>query len=70
MSPMFVPGPVDVDEEVLSAQSQAMVPHRSREFEDLYRRTREKAQPLFATQAQVFIVHEVLDGFLRLHDAD
>jgi len=56
MSPMFVPGPVDVDEAVLLAQSQPMVPHRSQEFEDLYRRTRSKAQPLFATQAQVFIV--------------
>jgi aspartate aminotransferase-like enzyme len=33
-----------------------MVPHRSQEFEDLYLRTRGKAQPLFATQAQVFIV--------------
>lgn len=56
MSPMFVPGPVDVDEGVLLAQSQPMVPHRSQEFEDLYLRTRGKAQPLFATQAQVFIV--------------
>jgi aspartate aminotransferase-like enzyme len=56
MSPMFVPGPVDVAEEVLSAQSQPMVPHRSQEFEDLYRRTRGKAQPLFDTQAPVFIV--------------
>jgi aspartate aminotransferase-like enzyme len=33
-----------------------MVPHRSQEFEDLYRRTRGKAQPLFETQAQVLIV--------------
>lgn len=56
MSPMFVPGPVDVDEEVLLAQSRPMVPHRSQEFEDLYLRARNKAQPLFATQAQVFIV--------------
>jgi aspartate aminotransferase-like enzyme len=56
MSTMFVPGPVDVDEEVLSAQSKQMMPHRSQEFEDLYRRTRGKAQPLFATQATIFIV--------------
>ena len=56
MSPMFVPGPVDVDSEVLAAQSQPMMPHRSQEFEELYRRTRGKAQQLFETQARVFIV--------------
>jgi len=53
---MFVPGPVDVDAEVLAAQSQPMLPHRSQEFEELYRRTRGKAQQLFETQARVFIV--------------
>jgi aspartate aminotransferase-like enzyme len=52
---MFVPGPVDVDPEVLSAQSQAMLPHRSQEFEALYRRVREKARLLFNTKSQVFI---------------
>lgn len=55
MSPMFVPGPVDVDPEVLSAQSQAMLPHRSQEFEALYRRAREKARLLFKTEYRVFI---------------
>jgi aspartate aminotransferase-like enzyme len=49
MSPMFVPGPVDVDTEVLTAQTQPMLPHRSREFEELYRRTRGKARQLSAT---------------------
>ena len=56
MSPMFVPGPVDVDPEVLSIQSQAMLPHRSQEFEALYRSAREKARLLFNTKSQVFIV--------------
>jgi aspartate aminotransferase-like enzyme len=56
MSPMFVPGPVDVNPEVLEAQSRPMLPHRSPEFEDLYRRAREKAQPLFGTQSRVFVV--------------
>lgn len=55
MSPMFVPGPVDVDPEVLAAQAQPMLPHRSREFEGLFRRVRHKAQPLFGTQAQILI---------------
>ncbi|MGW8224761.1 MAG: pyridoxal-phosphate-dependent aminotransferase family protein [Anaerolineales bacterium] len=56
MSPMFIPGPVDVNPQVLAAQTQPMLPHRSQEFESLYQRARHKAQPLFGTLAQVFIV--------------
>jgi len=56
MSPLFVPGPVDVDPEVLSAQSQAMLPHRSQEFESIYRRASENARQLFDTESRVFVV--------------
>ena len=56
MSPMFVPGPVDVDPEVLAAQAQPMLPHRSKEFESIYRRAWEKSRQLFFTQSRVFIV--------------
>jgi predicted phosphoserine aminotransferase len=56
MSPMFVPGPVDVDPEVLQAQAQPMLPHRSREFEAIFRRAWEKSRRLFFTQARVFVV--------------
>jgi len=52
---MFVPGPVDVDDEVLQAQAQPMVPHRSKEFEEIFRHTSEKAQQLFFTQYRVFL---------------
>jgi predicted phosphoserine aminotransferase len=52
---MFVPGPVDVDDEVLRAQAQPMLPHRSKEFEQIFRRTSEKAQELFFTQNRVFL---------------
>lgn len=55
MPRMFVPGPVDVDETVLQAQAQAMVPHRSKEFEALYRRASEKSRQLFYTQHRVFL---------------
>jgi aspartate aminotransferase-like enzyme len=51
---MFVPGPVDVAPEVLAAQAKPMLPHRSKEFEALFRRTEEKAQKLFYTQYRVF----------------
>ncbi len=55
MPRMFVPGPVDVDDEVLQAQTQPMLPHRSKEFEEIFRRTSEKAQQLFFTRHRVFL---------------
>jgi aspartate aminotransferase-like enzyme len=56
MSPMFVPGPVDVDPEVLHAQTRPMLPHRSKEFEVIFQGVEEKARRLFFTQSRVFIV--------------
>jgi aspartate aminotransferase-like enzyme len=53
---MFVPGPVDVNPEVLAAQAQRMLPHRSSEFETIYRRTWEKARQVFITQWRVYVV--------------
>jgi aspartate aminotransferase-like enzyme len=55
MPRMFVPGPVDVDDEVLGAQAQPMLPHRSKEFEEIFRRASEKAQQLFITQSRVLL---------------
>ncbi len=53
MSHMFVPGPVDVAPEILAAQTKPMVPHRSKDFEELFRRTGEKLQKVFFTQYRV-----------------
>ncbi len=55
MSRMFVPGPVDVADEVLQAQTAPMLPHRSKEFEAIYRRASEKSQKLFYTNYRVFL---------------
>ena len=55
MSRMFVPGPVDVADEVLQAQAAPMLPHRSKEFEAIYRRAAEKSQQLFYTKHRVFL---------------
>jgi aspartate aminotransferase-like enzyme len=55
MTHLFVPGPVDVDPEVLAAQTQPMLAHRSKEFETLFQRASEKARHLFFTQSRVFI---------------
>ncbi len=55
MPRMFVPGPVDVADEILQAQAAPMLPHRSKEFEAIYRRASEKSQGLFFTQQRVFL---------------
>lgn len=55
MPRMFVPGPVDVADDVLQAQAKAMLPHRSKEFEEIYRRASEKSQQLFYTKYRVFL---------------
>lgn len=55
MSHMFIPGPVDVADEVLAAQTAPMLPHRSKEFETIFHNTLKKAQNLFYTQQRVFI---------------
>ena len=52
---MFVPGPVDVAEDVLQAQTHPMLPHRSAEFEAVFHRAEQKARKLFSTQYRVFI---------------
>jgi predicted phosphoserine aminotransferase len=55
MPRMFVPGPVDVADEVLQAQAMPMLPHRSKEFETIFRRASEKSQQLFYTNYRVFL---------------
>lgn len=54
MSHMFVPGPVDVDPDVLEAQTKPMIPHRSKEFDEFFRRTEAKLKKVFLTENRVF----------------
>jgi aspartate aminotransferase-like enzyme len=51
---MFIPGPVDVDPEVLDAQTKPMMPHRSAEFEQIFRGTEAKLKKVFLTENRVF----------------
>ncbi len=55
MSPMFVPGPVDVAPDVLQVQTRAMIPHRSKDFEAIFHRAEQKSRALFYTQYRVFL---------------
>ena len=53
---LFIPGPTDVAAEVLAAQTEPMIGHRSAEFEDLFARIQEKLRRLFYTQARVYLL--------------
>ncbi|MCB2210431.1 alanine--glyoxylate aminotransferase family protein [bacterium] len=54
MSHMFVPGPVDVDPDVLEAQAKPMIPHRTAEFNDFFRGTEAKLKQVFLTENRIF----------------
>jgi aspartate aminotransferase-like enzyme len=54
MSHMFIPGPVDVEPEVLEAQTKPMIPHRSAEFNEFFRGTEAKLKKVFLTENRVF----------------
>jgi predicted phosphoserine aminotransferase len=56
MSPMFVPGPVDVSPDVLQQQTKAMIPHRSKDFEAIFQRSADKLRQIFYTQYRIFIM--------------
>ncbi len=51
---LFVPGPTEVREEVLKAQAQWMIGHRSKEFGELNQRCVEKTQKILKTKNYVF----------------
>lgn len=54
MSHMFIPGPVDVADEIMQAMTQPMIPHRSKEFDELFRRTAEGMQKVYLTKNRVY----------------
>ncbi|MGB9742740.1 MAG: pyridoxal-phosphate-dependent aminotransferase family protein [candidate division WOR-3 bacterium] len=51
---LFVPGPTEVREEILKAQAQWMIGHRSKEFGDLNKRCVEKTKQILKTKNYVF----------------
>jgi aspartate aminotransferase-like enzyme len=55
MAPSFVPGPVDVNSDILQAQAQPMLPHRSPDYEKIFHQAERKARELFGTQHRVLI---------------
>jgi len=52
---LFIPGPVEVREEILDAQAGWMIGHRSGEFAALYARMQPKLQQTFFTRHPVYL---------------
>lgn len=52
---LFIPGPVEVREEILEAQAEWMIGHRSPAFAELYARLQPKLQQTFYTSNPVYI---------------
>jgi aspartate aminotransferase-like enzyme len=63
MGHLFIPGPVDVNEEIAAAQTRPMQAHRSAQFEEIFRRAGDNARRLFYTQDRVFISASSGTGF-------
>jgi aspartate aminotransferase-like enzyme len=62
MSPLFVPGAVDVAPRILAAQAKPMLPHRSEEFEAIFHRAVHKAKFLFDTEQHIFLAASAGSG--------
>jgi predicted phosphoserine aminotransferase len=63
MGHLFIPGPVDVDPEIAAEQAKPMLPHRSAQFEEIFRRAGDNAKQLFYTQYRVLISAASGTGF-------
>ncbi len=53
---LFIPGPTDVLPEVLAAQTEPMIGHRSDAFEALFAKCEEQLQCLFGARGRIFIL--------------
>jgi aspartate aminotransferase-like enzyme len=61
----FIPGPTEVRRDVLSAMMRPMIPHRSREFEELFARLQVGLQEIFRTARPVFISAASATGMME-----
>ena len=66
---LFLPGPVEVLEDVLQMQARPLIGHRSKEFSQLYEGIINKLKGLFNTDYYAFVFTSsgtgVLEGFIR-----
>ena len=61
----FLPGPTEVDEEVLAAQAAAMIGHRGSAIEELMASVQEGLKPVFVTNRPVFVSTSSATGLME-----
>lgn len=52
---LFIPGPVEVREEIRQAQAKPMIGHRGKAFEELFARIQTKLRQVFFTEGRVYL---------------
>jgi aspartate aminotransferase-like enzyme len=62
MPKLFVPGPVNVGEDVLEAMATPVIGHRGKDFEALYARIQEKLRKVLYTKNAVFVSTSAATG--------
>ena len=60
---LVLPGPVEVRKEILDAQAQWMIGHRSKDFANLFAELQDKLKQAFLTQNRVFVMGSSGTGF-------
>ena len=53
---LMIPGPVDVEDDVLAAMCEPTMPHYGREWLEIYHETVERLQQVFGTQNDLFLL--------------
>jgi len=53
---LMIPGPVDVEDDVLAAMAEPVLPHYGQEWMAVYDETRERLQQVFATQNDIVMM--------------
>lgn len=61
----FLPGPTEVRAEVLAAMLKPMIPHRSKEFEDLFARLQNGLKEVFLTRRPVYVAASSGTGMME-----
>ena len=60
----FLPGPTEVRPEVLAAMTRPMMPHRGRDFEELFARIEAGLRDVFLTARPVYVVASSASGLM------
>jgi aspartate aminotransferase-like enzyme len=61
----FLPGPTEVRPEVLAAMTRPMMPHRGRDFEELFARIEAGLRDVFLTARPVYVVASSASGLME-----